>query len=261
MVEQSYEVGGVVFGVRANTDAAAEWMLWALAEYQTDDNIDPYYSLFVGDGAGSTKRFHILYEESREVVKTLDLANVGKALLSRLTAFELQGRNDALYVEAGFAAVGGRHVLLPGDILDWLATINRRKLERAGVALSLESCFVLDPALATLSPVQPTLRVPPEAVDRLAVLAPGEDGDRRVTPTGPVTVDAIALNGLSDQVRRVGPGAAAYEVAQRIRNLEVLGGAGLLALRPFADTVPAYELPAWNPGMMLDHLATTFGAA
>jgi hypothetical protein len=263
VVEQSYEVGGVVFGIRANTEAGAEWLHWALAEYETDDNIDPYYSILIGEGDGrGTKHFHILYEESRELVRTLDVKKVGKALLSQVSAFQLVDRTDAVYVEAGLATINGRNILLPGDLAQWLAASSHwRKLERAGIELSFETAWALAPDGGRLLPVQVPLDVPDDAVERLAELAPSSNGDAPISPTQPVVLDAVALNGLGEEVRPFPPGSVAFEVAQKVRNLGALGAEALPTVRRLAESVPGYEFPAWNGQMMLDHMVATFGAA
>ena len=85
VVEQSYEIADTQFGVRTNSEACAAWLEEAFGEYRVDDDTSPYYSLRVAeeDENGVGKRFHIVYEESRALIKTLELRDAFDCLLAQ----------------------------------------------------------------------------------------------------------------------------------------------------------------------------------
>src|SRR5712691_1375063 len=83
VAQRSFEVGGLHFGLRANSRPFVAWIDDVLGEFRVGDSeADPYYSVVVGGADGGVgRRFHILYRESDAIARTFDLGLVGRALL------------------------------------------------------------------------------------------------------------------------------------------------------------------------------------
>ena len=128
VVHHAYEVGGVQFGVRTNSPAFGDWLNDAFSEYRVDEeDIAPYYSVLVeanGDGVG--KRFHIVYEESRALIKTLDLKQVGESLIAQFEHVGSRARDDAVYVEGALVTYGDVVALVSPILPPYLATLGHR---------------------------------------------------------------------------------------------------------------------------------------
>ena len=69
-------------------------------EYGTDDETEPYYSILLGtnDNGSVGKCFHILYEERRALVRTLDLHAVSDVLVGQFEHVAAAERDDAVFV-------------------------------------------------------------------------------------------------------------------------------------------------------------------
>lgn len=265
MVQFSFEIGDMQFGVRTNSMAAADWLDATLGKYTIDDETAPYYSLFVatedGDDAGHTKRYHILYEESRALIKSLDLRQVGEALLAEFEHVGARTRDDAVWVDATLCRYGDTTALLPPILPPYLATLGHRAIERSGLSLPLANFVALDPGTGRVVAMPRMVDVPDDALDKLAALAPPGRGNPQLDPYDAVDVDiALFLGPHEESVVDYSPGQAAHVLATRILNLERVGGAGLEALAKLLERARAYEIRASKPKDALASTTQALGA-
>ena len=113
------------------------------ASSEIDEPTSPYYSIRVAeendDGVG--KRFHVVYEESRALVKTLHLREAYDCLIAQFEHVAARGRSDAIYVDAGLVTLDGVVALVPPILPPYLRTLGHRLLERSRPdAADLELC-------------------------------------------------------------------------------------------------------------------------
>src|SRR5947207_6471046 len=97
--ERTFEVGGLLFGLRTNSREFIAWADEVLGDFRVRDaEAGPYYSVVVGGTEGIGKHFHILYRESDAIVRSFDLGLVGRALLIDVGSLTFAKRDDALYL-------------------------------------------------------------------------------------------------------------------------------------------------------------------
>jgi hypothetical protein len=250
VAQRAYEVGGLVFGLRANSKPFLRWADEVLGEFAVanDEEIDPYYSVLVG-GAGADggvgRRFHILYRESNSIARSLDLGVVGRALLLDVESLTFSKRDDGLYLDAPLVSGHGANVLIPADFASFF---NRggKKLERAGVSMPLTWATALDAATGRAQPPGVTLPVPPDALERLRAIAASETNGGGRGLDSPVAVDAFCFLGfdVGATFGPVGTADAVYRLAKVMRNLKVLRRDGLDAIAGLVEAVPCFELQA-----------------
>lgn len=251
VVHRAYEVGNVRFGVRTNSRACGRWLDRVFGDYRVDDSdVAPYYSLLVAEPADDQvgKRFHILYEESRALVRTHDLRLVGQALAGEFEHVAAYTRDDAPYVDAGVVALGDRVALVPPILPPYLATLGQRKLARSGLDIFLAPFVRVDPGSGRIVAVPPTIGVSPGDLDRLAAAAPSNGADIRRTVTDTMAVDVICFIGLNEEpVLPQTPARATHVLATRTVNLEHVGGEGLEAVAQLVSGADCYEISAATP--------------
>src|SRR3954452_6512249 len=95
VVQRSYEIGPWIFGVRTNSEAVGDWLDEWLDEWETGDVAEPVYSIFVPEGGKVGRPYHVLYEESRQHVRSFSLADIGRRLLAELDGYLAAERDDA----------------------------------------------------------------------------------------------------------------------------------------------------------------------
>src|SRR6266511_1979539 len=109
VVHRSYDIGGLIFGIRTNSEAVGRWLDDCLGNYRTRKKADPYYSIHVGEQLRPSMRgYHILYRETLKLARTFDLAGLGRTLLAELESYEFADRDDALYLDAAVVASDGK---------------------------------------------------------------------------------------------------------------------------------------------------------
>jgi hypothetical protein len=252
VVQFSFEVGDVQFGVRTNSEAAADWLEQTFGDYVIDDETAPYYSLLVGGADGDAhavgKRYHILYEESRALIKTLDLRQVGEALVAEFNHVGARSRDDAVYVGAALVGYRGSTALVPSILPAYIATLGHRVVERSGLSLPTANYVALDPGSGRVVAMEPSVEVSDDALDELGALAPAGPPNSQLEPYDAVDVDALMFLGAHEEhVVDFSAGQAGYFLASQILNVEHVGGAGLEALARLLDRTPAYEIRASSP--------------
>jgi hypothetical protein len=256
VVQQSYEVAGFVFGVRTNSDACADWLRAVFSEYQIDDETDPYYSIFIGERNGRPgKRYHILYEESRAILRTYDPGLLAAAVVSQFEFPASLERADAAFLEAIVVELDGVVALLPSTFVPFVDALGYRTIERTGLRLPVINYAAVDLASGCIVPPRRTLDVPRDAQEMLAQLLPNEGGDGRLTVLQPVSVDVVCSFGFSGETTvPVSPGLAAHTFARTIRNLTRVGGAGVEAVAKLIEGARCYELGGASPKVALESL-------
>jgi hypothetical protein len=246
------------FGVRTNSVACGEWLDETFSEYRIDDETAaPYLSLLVADRDNGRvgKRFHILYEESRALVRTHDLRLAGEMLLAQFEHLQAGDRADRIYVDAGVVRLGDVVGLVPPIMPPYLGTLGHRVLERSGLELPLSSFVAIDAGSGRVVPAQRTLDVPADALDRLADIHPGNGRERRGAVDEPIDVDVVCFIGLAEEpIRTYSPGRAAHLLATRTLNLDQIGGAGLVGVGRLVDKARCYEIQSSLPKTTLEAL-------
>src|SRR5712692_1669194 len=112
-VSRSYEVKGESFGLRTNSEAFATWLDDVLGAYRISEELPPFYSILIADQEKPGKRFHLLYRETMALVRSYDLATIGRALFSQFEVPLLLDRDDAIYADMNAVASNGRSALVP----------------------------------------------------------------------------------------------------------------------------------------------------
>jgi hypothetical protein len=241
-VNNSYEVGGYLFGVRTNSEAAAAWLEEYLGAFQIEDETAPIYSLMIADQeARNVRRFHILYRETIALTRSFDPADLGRALLSELEGLLLEDRDDALYAKLGVVTGNGTVAVVPSVIIPYLDTAGSR-VRRAGVTLGDTQRVAIDPETGWLIPTKPMLDIPPDAPEALRSLGSGA-ASVRFSIERPTPVDvAFSIAVVEDPVSPAGRPVTLYRLASHALNLRPLGLAGLQGLEKLVQGSRCFEL-------------------
>lgn len=260
VVSRSYEIAGMIFGVRTNSTAVGAWLDETLGDYGlTGEDADPYYSILVGENGKSLgKRFHILYRESKALIRTFDLAEIGRVFFAELERLTFRRRNDAVYVQFPLVTFDGVAALIPAELPSFLDRIARKV---AGTGLSLPqteySAVDLDSAMAI--PVERSLAFGDDDVARLARLASADGAAvRRWEPEGPLPVNAVCMLQHFDEipVQPLSRAVALHGLIVGAVNLGRVGSDGFQALGRLVDGALCYRLMADLRDEMLSHVVT-----
>jgi len=251
-VSRSYEVAGIAFGVRTNSEAFAEWLDDALAAYRIDEEMPGYYSVLIADSAKPGKRFHLVYAETRVLVRSRSLETIARALLSQFEFLLLPERDDAIYAEMTLVASNGRRALVPPVLLPLLESFSRWDIERSGLVLPDTTTVAIDPGSGDIVPMPSVLDVRAGALEELARLeSPG--AEPRVSVDRPFTADAVVTFGdTMEALRPVSKAETLYRAAGHSLNLGRIGGEiGLDGLRKTVERAPCFEMGvgAWNEAL------------
>lgn len=250
-------MANVQFGVRTNAEEVARWLDDTFGEYRVDDETAPYYSIILGGSENGEvgKSFHILYEESRALVRTLDLRAVAEVLIGQFEHVAAADRNDAVFVDAAAVRLGDVVALVPPIIPPYLANLSRRKIDRTGLKLPGTTYVALEPGTGRLVPTRATLSVPRDAPDALAELAPNGRREELARIEEPRHPDLVCFIGLAEQrIVPYSPARAAQILATRILNIEQVGGAGLETVSALVEEAPSYEMRSSKVEETLDVL-------
>jgi hypothetical protein len=245
VVHRSYDVGGVGFGVRTNSEACGAWLDDTFGEYGIDDEVDPYYSILIGEDGNRRvrQRFHLLFEESRTIARTRDTHLLGRAVLAQFEQLQAVERSDAVYAEASLVRLGDVVALLPSDLVTYVELLSHRVIERSGLLLPAVNYVAIDPDTGHALPLRPTLAVPVDAVERIAAVAPASRREERMVVEQPLEVDIVCSTGLLEEpVTQTSPGLAAYRLATRALNLRKMGGRGLEGLTRLSEKARCLEI-------------------
>jgi hypothetical protein len=255
VVSKSYEIHGSFFGIRTNSEACAAWLDESLGRYEvTDEEADPFYSLWIATEGGLGKRFHLLYKESLELVRAFDLTTLGLALLSELEGFAVADRDDAIYADAALVSRSGVNALIPSPLLPWFRTLGRT-VERE-LTLPVAPIVAIDPSSARVEAAQPTLDIPADALERLATIVPGNPEAPRASVGESGDVDVFCTfhyDAEAENIELLSHGFALYNLARLTRNLGRIPGS-LGTLSRLLREARCYQLQDATPRQSLDTL-------
>jgi hypothetical protein len=257
---QSYSFHGHLVGIRTTSPAFAAWLEETLAEYRIETEAPTHYSIVVEDPATERKgekRFHILYRGTITLARTLDLATVGRMLLSELELSMLDDRDDLIFVEATPVEANGVSVLVPAILVNYVASLGRR-VERAGMALPAHAYVAVDPARGEVVP-PPTVLVDVEAaVARLREQLPTPAATDRLVIDRTWPIDVVCSIGQGDPgtVEPVSRATALHRLANYVVNLKTLQGAALRGLERLVSDAECRQVSTAGARAIVDAIVS-----
>jgi len=247
-VHRSYEIGQTCLGVRANSPVFGDWLDRHLARYEIADALPPYYSVYVADDRLPGKRFHILYEDTRPIVRTADLGALGYALVRELETLVFPARDDAVYAMTPLVSVGATTGIVPPGLVPLIGTLGSQ-VQRAGLVLPLESAVAIDLESALVAPIRPVLGVPDTAFESLSPNG-GPHGHPMVDLPHPVDV-LFSIGDGEPLLQPTSKGVALYRLAHYGANLPRVGRRGFEALGRVVAAAECIEIRADERRVML----------
>ena len=264
VAHRSYEIDGMLFGIRTNSEACAGWLDDVLGDHAvTDEVAEPNYSIVIGQKARIGKRYHILYRDSGVLVRTFDLKTLARVLIAEVESLTFFDRDDAAYVQQALVTRDGVNALVPHELIPYFDEIPR-KVDQAGLTLPLSTFVAVDLGGAgTVVPLARTLDVPPDAAARLARLATSDGGLARAEVEQPTRVELVCgMNFVTeDPFRFVSRGIALFTLAANTKNIDVIRSQGLQALARIVEGKDCYQLTAGRKESMLEALTGLMQAA
>lgn len=259
MVTRTFLFADTLVGVRTNSEACAAWLHEALGEYEySDEEAAPYYSVFIAESGGRIgKPFHVLYRETDTVVKTFDLSELGRVLLTELETHTLTQRDDAVYVRCSRVTRNGTTAVMPASLASYMATVGTRTVERHGLAISEPTALAVD-ASGAIGPLRRTLHVPIDALDRIAEIAPSAPAEQSAA-VDPGSPDIVFVGNFwmdhSEVVRPVSRGYVLYRLATLTPNLDTLRGKALASLARLLQGARCYEIREGSAAEVVETLS------
>ena len=260
------------FGIRTTSHAFAAWLRHALADYWVgsgdDDEVDPVYSVVVEDGTDptgrqGTKKFHIIYYGTWDIVRTLDVRALAESLLHEIDSFTYPMRDDAVYVEASIVRGNGKTLLIPAFLVPSIAAAGRRLTSKLDLTLPGLMSVALDPQTGNLIPPAPYLRFAPDRWDRLRELLPLPAGpsDSRALVTEVTPIDRVITRRLAPHpvLQRIPKGSVLFDFAEMIRNPAMIGSRGLVTLGKAFERAEVFELQYFTTQQLTDAMAAAIG--
>jgi hypothetical protein len=262
VAHQSFELAGLLFGIRTNSPAFGRWLAEALpATLVQDEEAEPNYSVIIGgDTGGVTKRFHILYRDSTVLARTFDLFELVEALLADLEALTYWRRTEAVYVQATFLSRDGIDALFPEEIVGSFAGL-RRAVHARGLALPESRYVAVDLESGVTLPLPHRLEVDQVMLaERADVVGTKPTLWPRARIEGPTPIELVCTMGPmgDDAVRPVSRGWALYVLSSNARNLHAVGGAGLEALGRLIRQAICWEIGSQEPRQMIESVVSAF---
>jgi hypothetical protein len=243
--------------VRTNAEGVAQWLDETFGAYLVDDQTAPYYSILLGgseNGEVGTS-FHILYEESRALVRTLDLRAVAEVLIGQFEHVAASERDDAVFLDSAAVRLGDVVAIVPPIIPPYLANLSRRVVDRTGLKLPGTTYVALELGSGRLIPTAATLDIASEAPDALAELAPHKRREELARVEEARWADLVVFIGLADEpIVSYSPGRAAHLLATRVLNIEKVGGRGLETVAAAVREAQTFEMRSAKVEETLDTL-------
>ena len=149
-------------------------------------------------------------------------------------------------------ASNGNPGLIPATTGMFVGTLGQRALRQTGITLSNETKVAIDPASGKAIPISSRLDVPPDAIERLAAIAPTAQPDDRLAVTKLVKIDTVFSVGVHDEP--LAPVSTATQVSRlgtHVLNLHQFGSPGLEALVHMVGGATSYEVRSSNAKNML----------
>ena len=252
----SFELDGLVFGVRTDSRKLARWLEGALpASLLRDEEAEPNYSIVVGGGGDRSRlgrRFHVLYRDSKVLIRTFDAPELVRALLADLEGLTYGFRDDAAFVRAMFATLDGVAALLPEEFIGEFEE-HRRRIQPLGLRLPASRYVAVRLDSGTLVPSPHALEIEDGAWRELAERLPSEPTTwPRVELAGEARVQMLCTMGSGttqegEVVQPVSRGWALYVLASNSTNLSRVGAVGLEALRRLVEGASCWEIRPSRP--------------
>ena len=250
-MEQSYNFGGHLVGIRTTSEAFGAWLAETLGKYRVKDEAPVHYSVVVEEGQArkGERRFHILYGGTVTLVRTRDVSMLGRRLLSELELSLLDGRDDLIFVEAAPVTANGVTVLVPVILVSYVTSLGRL-LERVGLSLPAHAFVAIDPERGTIVPTPPVLVNVEEAVRGLATLFPPDDAsDSRLVIDRPWPIDVVCSIGQGEPgiVEPVSRATALHRLTKYVVNLKELQGTALHGLERLVSSAQCRQVSTAGP--------------
>jgi hypothetical protein len=252
VVSKSYRVGSFVFGIRTNSGQAAEWLDETFGGFEIPEEVDPYYSLYVGRNDGVGRGFHILYRESTDIARSLDPAVVARRLVHELEALALRDSDGAVYLPCGVIERNGVRALVPNEIVPYLRLAGKQ-VERE-LELPREPALAVELGSGRLRPVARQLDIAEDAPGALARVL-GQETSGAVAVPPPESVDLVLDFHYDPKVGPVVPATralAVYGLARVAINLRAVGSTGLDALASLVTGPRGFVLQNATAGSTYD---------
>jgi hypothetical protein len=252
---RSFELDGLLFGVRTDSADFAGWLADSLpAKLVLDEHAEPNYSVSLGGLGKLGRRFYILYRDSTVLARTFDVVELVRALLTDLDSLRYGHRSDAVYVQTMFLEVGGIDVLFPDELFGTFDEI-RRRIRPLGLSLPASRFVAVDLGTGEVVPSPGSLEVDDAALRGLAELVPSEPTSwPRATLERRTAVDLLCTMGSPgpEPVQPVSRGFALYVLASQAANLHEVGGPGLKALGRLVEQAVCWEISSRDSRLMAD---------
>lgn len=254
VAHHSFELDGLLFGIRTDSRAFAQWLRDALpATLVRDEEAEPNYSVLIRrPNRELGKRFHLLYKDSTVLAHTFDANELVRALLADLEALTYWRRGDAVYVRAMSLSTDGIDALLPEELISTFDEI-RRRIHALGVQLPVSRYVAVDLDAAEAMPPPRSLEIDAAALEELTRVVPSEPTAwPRTAIERRTTIDLLCTMGSPDgePVQPVSRGWALYVLASNATNLTQVGGAGLEALRRLIERASCWQIAPRRPHPM-----------
>ncbi len=222
-VEGTYKFGSVRVGIRTTSERFGVWLDEILAEHRMTRWQVPFYSIVVADQDEPGRRnFHVLYRGVVPIVRTADLGTLARAVLEEVESHTFRQRRDAIYLGASVISGSRGVALIPSAYTPALNAQGRRaqqdELRAPGTVWT-----AIDPDSGTAVPVARELRIPDDAIERLAGRSSSLD---RFFVDRPTPLDSLCL--IHDRpdaaIEPVSRSLVLYRLAGVSENLPALGG-------------------------------------
>jgi hypothetical protein len=255
VAHRSFELDGILFGIRTDSVEFARWLEQSLpAKLVHDEIANPNYSALVGGRGRLGKWLHVLYRDSTVLVRTTDANELVAVLAGDLAALTYWRRRDAVYVQAAVVSAGGVDALFPEEFIGLLETA-RRRIRSGGIPLPVSRHVAVDLDTAEVGLPSRPLEIAEHAVAELACEVGSEPmAWPRVATLQRATPDLVCVKGSGDSERAqpVSRGSALYALASNAVNLDEVRGAGLEALRRLVERAACWALPALSAQRVAD---------
>src|SRR5437773_8229736 len=101
VADRSFELDGLLFGVRTDSAKFARWLTDVMpATLVEDEEAEPNYSVAIRQSSRVGRRFYLLYKSSTILARSFDPAELVRALLADVEALTYGNRRDAVYLQA-----------------------------------------------------------------------------------------------------------------------------------------------------------------
>lgn len=263
-----FEIEGYRFGVRSTSRSFGGWVREVLGAYRSggprDPDDDPLFSFVIAEPhTGATRKLHIFYVGTLDVVRSFDLGVAARAFLGEVEALTFPVRDDAVYVEASVLRGRGTTALIPTWMVPPINAAGRRIRRVVDLDLPCALSVALDPATGHLVPPRRTLDLPVDAIDSLVRSWPATaEPDPRAFVDDERRIDRIVVLGGGPTgigLRPVARGPVLFDLARSIRNLGSVRGEGLAAVGRALSGAEVARAGWAHTGQLVEVVAAVLG--